>query len=394
MENAVWVYLNEDFCIADFLAWVDEHNVKLVLLHLDGTTYVEGPLVEPMVDRFVDACLAQNLQVHGMFNALTSVPKHWINQQHKDLFCVDYHGISILDEPISGRRYFMDPNRAAVVELLKGISGNILRSYPGLSGLQLDFIRYYHWESSFTIDAREMGHNLTFLKLGNPLRLSIGDKSVSYYLKEAAMLYHDPPLGDKFTFYHKFSYCFCEHCLADFTRNYQVAIPSQLEQTMEKAAWILNYVPDKWHEFRASTLQSVVKEIHQVVKGIHCEKQLSVTIWYNSPYGNELVGKDGLPASEYTGFGQKWWSWVDSGLIDFVCPMNYWLSPSSFGQMIKEQVSRLSKAVPLYSGLLRSGEYPIDEVTLKEYILQARSAPARGICFFHYGTWKDMKADH
>lgn len=95
MRNAVWIYLRPGFSppqnVEEFLEWADDHDVKVVLLHFNGTTYADQPVVEPHLQTFIDGCVDHKLRVHGMFNALTSVPEEWIDEQHKDLFCVDYH---------------------------------------------------------------------------------------------------------------------------------------------------------------------------------------------------------------------------------------------------------------------------------------------------------------
>ncbi|NMB02835.1 MAG: family 10 glycosylhydrolase [Firmicutes bacterium] len=393
MSNAVWVYFRPGFnqpqSVEEFLAWTDRHDVKVVLLHLEGKKYRNFKLVEPQMQEFIQGCVEHKLEVHGLFNALTSVPEEWISDEYRDLFCVDYHGISILDEPISGRRFFLDPNKSEVVELLKQISHNILQSYPELSGIQLDFIRYYNWQSTFTINARQMGHNVSFLKQGTPLKLAANGGEVSYFLQEAAVLYDDPPFGDEFAFYRNFSYCFCNHCLEGFFRDNGITIPENQGHTAEIAQWILDHYAERWYEYRSAILESVVRQVHQTVKAVDASKQLSITVWYNSPYGNELIDKPMDPASVVRDFGQNWWDWVDSGLIDFICPMNYWLKPESFAQVIQEQVSKMKQTIPLYSGLLRSNEFEISPSELEEYQAVSKIAGAEGICFFHYGTWKD-----
>lgn len=63
------------------------------------------------------------------------------------------------------------------------------------------------------------------------------------------------------------------------------------------------------------------------MQGIERDGMLSAAIWYNAPYGNELIDKPLEHNSEYIHFGQKWWEWAEKGLIDFLCPMNYWLEP-------------------------------------------------------------------
>ena len=125
------------------------------------------------------------------------------------------------------------------------------------------------------------------------------------------------------------------------------------------------------------------------MKDIKEDSMLSAAIWYNAPYGNELVDRSPEYESEYTHFGQKWWDWTEKGLVDFLCPMDYWLKPDSFKKVVTRQV-RKAKDTPIYAGLLSSPEFPIDDRSLNEYEKALKDTGAEGFCFFNYATFKDM----
>jgi uncharacterized lipoprotein YddW (UPF0748 family) len=132
------------------------------------------------------------------------------------------------------------------------------------------------------------------------------------------------------------------------------------------------------------------------VKAAHPSAQLSATIWYNAPYGNELRQEPLQAGSEYELFGQKWENWITEQLVDFMCPMDYWLNSDSFGQVVGDQIRRAidaagpRSAVPFYPGILHSPEYEISAEQLQVYEQQALSSGAAGICFFHFGSWKHI----
>ncbi|HOQ74266.1 MAG TPA: hypothetical protein PLZ65_07685 [Limnochordia bacterium] len=321
---------------------------------------------------------------------MTSVPEQWIRTERRELFCVDYHGISVLDEPIAGRRYFLDPTSPEVVDLVAATSRHILESYPALEGIQLDFIRYYHYHSRFTVLAQELGHTLSLLAEGSPVQLVVGDKRVTFFLEQKDMLYHDPPLGKELHFHRQFSYCFCSRCIEEFCRRQGAVLPAELQSTQEKAEWILGHLGEAWVHFRAQVLEDLLAEVRRAVKGVGADKELSITVWYSSPYGSELVGRAADLDSAVWDFGQDWWRWAEVGLVDFVCPMNYWLTTESFQMVIAKQRSRLKGDLPLFSGILRSPEHPLSGEELTAYLEAARRAGAAGLCFFHYGTWRDL----
>ena len=49
--------------------------------------------------------------------------------------------------------------------------------------------------------------------------------------------------------------------------------------------------------------------------------------------------------------GQDWKAWVEEGLLDFVCPMDYDPSDGNFGALVRHQVGWVNRKVPLYPGI-------------------------------------------
>ncbi len=49
--------------------------------------------------------------------------------------------------------------------------------------------------------------------------------------------------------------------------------------------------------------------------------------------------------------GQDWKAWIDEGLLDFVCPMDYDTSDGNFAALVRHQVGWVNRKVPLYPGV-------------------------------------------
>jgi len=80
--------------------------------------------------------------------------------------------------------------------------------------------------------------------------------------------------------------------------------------------------------------------------------------------------------------GQNWPQWVEEGLLDFVCPMNYTPNVAELESMVVEEVKQVAGRIPLYIGI---GEFVIPEDTdLVNQIERARRLGADGFVCFSY----------
>ena len=395
-ENAVWLYLSGDARtpqeIDRFAEWCRANRVGHVLVHLSLLPN-PGEELKQKIASIVAACADAGIEVHGMIGTLLqrTTDRRELLFDDPSCYCVDAHGISNWEEPICGRGYVFDPANPDVVRGVAAAGARLLDDFPGLAGIHLDFIRYYHYESRLTIDTKHAGHWILMPKPGHPIRFEMADGSkVTYFVERVQNAYNDPPVGDRLTLARQYRFCFCDGCLRRFQERSGIDIPEHLTRTAEKAEWILRHHAAAWAEYRAEAVTGVVRAIREAIRSKRPDAKLSAAVWYNAPYGNELRGEPLTPDSEYDCFGQKWSDWARDGLIDFVCPMDYWLSPENFGNVVRDQIAKAGEAVPVYAGVLRSGEYPLTGDQLAEYAERASAAGASGICFFHYGTWKDV----
>lgn len=396
LHNAVWLYLGSEARDADeiaaFVEWCERNRVGKALVHLN----LDGRHEETVARRvalLTEACAARNIEVHGMVSTLhqRADSRDKLLLADPSCYCVDAHGISNYEEPIVGRGYVLDPRHPDVIRTVSDRCAELLRQFPGLNGIHLDFIRYYHYESKLTIDTKSAGHWIGLPRAGQPIRLETQDGiKTTYFIEEAHNVYNDPPIGDKLVLSRQYRYCFCDDCLADFQRQSGIAVPATLPHTADKAKWLLETHPAEWAAFRAGIVTELVASIRDAVRRVRPDAKLSAAVWYNAPYGNELRGEPLRPDSEYECFGQQWSEWARRGLIDFVCPMDYWLHPDSFEGVLNEQIRKADGRVPIHAGLLKTPEYEIDGDGYEQYVRRVEAAGATGICFFHYGSWKQL----
>lgn len=397
IDNAVWLYMSmgawTQVELNQFIEWCTRNRVKKVLLQINTGQVGIGLKDDENITNLIERCVSSGIEVHGMISTLyrsISDPSRLVLQD-RNCYCVDYHGISLWDEPLGGIGYMLDPTSDRVKEHISDMCCSILSIYPQLSGIHLDFVRYFYYDSKLEINTKNAGHLVQMLKKGSPIRLELenGGK-VTYYIDEIKNSYMDPPIGDSLVLRRNGYFCFCERCLERFQISSGISIPSDLHNTNEKAEWILNTYPEAWDEFHAQTITDLISHIRNSLNNNRENSQLSAAIWYNAPYGNELRGEPLEPFSAYRYFGQKWWQWAEDGLVDFICPMDYWLSPESYQKVVDEQAGRIKGKIPMFYGILRTGEYTLTADLLDKYVEAVKNTASGGLCFFHYGTWKDL----
>jgi hypothetical protein len=401
----VWLYSGKEVRnneeLDSFINWCTRNKVGKVLLHLPPRAKSVSVEMHNQVGALIAACRADGIEVHGMVGALIqrTSDRNELLFDDPSCYCVDAHGINSWEEPISGNAFVFDPGKPRVVRSISRNCADLLDAFPGLAGIHLDFVRYYHYESILTLDTKHAGHWLSSVpKKGQKLRLENehGERT-TFFVEASSNSYNDPPIGDKVVLKRDYRFCFCGDCIRGFTGVTGIQVPKELgDTTSEQSAWILQEHPHEWAAYRASLITEVIRSIHTTVKAAHPSAQLSATIWYNAPYGNELRQEPLQAGSEYELFGQKWENWITEQLVDFICPMDYWLNADSFGQVVGDQIRRAidaagpRSAVPFYPGILHSPEYEISAEQLQVYEQQALSSGATGICFFHYGSWEHI----
>ena len=404
LQNAAWLYLGHSIKNADhierLISWCHRNNIVKLLLQINpgdvfevnSASYSRKEIIRHLIDR----CQAAAIEVHGMISTLLSMSekREDLMLQGRNNYCVDYHGISNWDEPLGGRGFLYDPTSEDVKMALGDFCCNILKSYDRLSGIHLDFVRYFYYDSILDIDTKNAGHLIKLLNEGDSIELKTADGSkTTYFIEKVENSYIDPPIGNKLILRRRAYYCFCDRCLESFQGNSNIEIPAGLKTTIEKAKWILDNHEDKWDSFHAKTITDLVRYIKTKISSVKSDSQLSAAVWYNAPYGNELKNEPFTPMSEYKYFGQEWWKWAEEGLVDFICPMDYWLSPDNYKKVIMDQIARVGNKIPIFFGLLRTKEYDISAEKLNEYkaiVEDVKGIEEKGICYFHYDTWRDI----
>jgi uncharacterized lipoprotein YddW (UPF0748 family) len=125
--------------------------------------------------------------------------------------------------------------------------------------------------------------------------------------------------------------------------------------------------PQRWQEFRRTRLTSLVTKIRSVVKARRPHAMLSAAVL-----------PDATDAT--TRRFQDWGGWLESGLLDAICPMAYTTDRALFRTQIAN-VEQVAGERPVWAGI---GAYQLPAGVTIENIHTARQLGAEGIVLFSY----------
>jgi uncharacterized lipoprotein YddW (UPF0748 family) len=125
--------------------------------------------------------------------------------------------------------------------------------------------------------------------------------------------------------------------------------------------------PQRWQEFRRARLTDLLTRIRTTVKSRRSNAVLSAAVF-----------PDATEASNRR--FQDWGAWLESGLLDAICPMAYTTDAALFRSQIAN-VKQRAGGRPVWAGI---GAYQLSARATVENIRTARQLGAEGVVLFSY----------
>jgi uncharacterized lipoprotein YddW (UPF0748 family) len=125
--------------------------------------------------------------------------------------------------------------------------------------------------------------------------------------------------------------------------------------------------PQGWQEFRRSRLTALVTKIRSTVKSRRPQAMLTAAVF---PDANDATNRR----------FQNWGGWLETGLLDAICPMAYTTDPALFRTQIAN-VEQLAGERPVWAGI---GAFQISSSAAIENIRAARQLGTEGVVLFSY----------
>ncbi len=123
--------------------------------------------------------------------------------------------------------------------------------------------------------------------------------------------------------------------------------------------------PERWRRFRAARLTALLTSLRGAVKAVKPAAVISVAVVPD-------------PREAATHRLQDWRAWVDTGLVDVICPMAYTTDPVAFATQIAA-AKQIAGAHPLWAGI---GAYRLSSGQIVENVQAARRLGVEGIILF------------
>jgi len=157
--------------------------------------------------------------------------------------------------------------------------------------------------------------------------------------------------------------CYCEGCRARFQQDTGLTVTAWPDDA------VTGPLKDRYQQWRREQITGLVREVSTAARGIRPGIQISAAV-FGWPWNYEV--------------GQDWKQWVEEGLLDFICPMNYTTSRDELRRAVTVEMEVVKRRIALYIGL---GEFILPRTPdLVEQILLSRELGADGFVLFCYET--------
>ena len=130
--------------------------------------------------------------------------------------------------------------------------------------------------------------------------------------------------------------------------------------------------PERWRGFRASRLTALLTSLRAGVKAVRPAALVSVAVVPD-------------PREAATHRLQDWRAWLDTGLVDVICPMAYTTDAGAFAVQIAA-AKQIAGSHPLWAGI---GAYRLSSDQIVEHAQAARRLGVGGIILFSYDSLAD-----
>ncbi len=161
--------------------------------------------------------------------------------------------------------------------------------------------------------------------------------------------------------------CFCEKCKAAFEKSSGTKVGKWPEDVYTGNR------SEEFNDFRRAQLTTLVAELRAAAVDIAPDIEFSAAVFINWEDHRNT-------------FAQDWKVWVDRGLVDFVCPMDYTADEARFRMYLQWQKGWVAGQVPIFAGIgLNADKYRFSKPEqLLRQIEIGREEGASGWVVFNY----------
>lgn len=170
------------------------------------------------------------------------------------------------------------------------------------------------------------------------------------------------------------TYCYCKGCRQKFERDLGLKVDTWPDDCS------IGKYRGRWADWRREQITSLVREIRLRLKDLNPNLMFSADVFVNWEDHRES-------------FGQDWKAWVDEGLLDYACPMDYFADDAKFTGWVTKQRRWTRWETPMCVGLgPRVENASLDPQHLLTQIELSRRLGGDGWVLFDYD--ETLAAEH
>jgi uncharacterized lipoprotein YddW (UPF0748 family) len=127
-------------------------------------------------------------------------------------------------------------------------------------------------------------------------------------------------------------HCYCNGCKERFEKHIGETL-ANFPQATRTEQW-----RSKFDDWRCDQITALVADVHREAKRVKPSIKISAAVFPKYPECRTWVLQD-------------WHVWIDKGYLDFLCPMDYSASASTFDAYVEAQMEFAAGRIPVYPGI-------------------------------------------
>ncbi len=155
--------------------------------------------------------------------------------------------------------------------------------------------------------------------------------------------------------------CYCQGCRERFEKERGAKVAHWPEDCYQGP------LRQQYRAWRCKQITRLVEAVRQEAKKIRPEAKISAAVFGAYPDCRDSVGQD-------------WVAWVQAGLLDFVCPMDYTQSDLELRNLVRRQLELVGGRIPVYPGI---GAWRLTPDRTVGQVYLARQLGAQGFTLFN-----------
>jgi len=208
-----------------------------------------------------------------------------------------------------------------------GIQVHVWKVNWNLSGAPQSFIDEMRSEGRTQVD--RYGNPVDWLCPSNPDNQALEHDS----MLEVVQNYDVDGIHFDYIRYPNSDSCYCDGCRARFEQQTNNTVSTWPDDVLDGGP-----LESEFQAWRRQQITNLVSWVYEDVKAIKPQVQVSAAVFSRYPSCRESVGQD-------------WVNWIQDGIVDFLCPMDYTDDFDNFENLVTDQLSFSQGLVPIYPGI-------------------------------------------